>query len=497
MAKMTEIASLSDGVREFLARPRRMMIGGDWCDAASGETIQSIDPATRMSLGTIPSAGATDVERAVRAARGAFETGAWSKFSADERSRLLWRLADRIEAESEAFAAIDTLDNGAPRRFTRGLAASAAAAFRFYAGYANKIYGQAADIANAAGEFHAYTRLEPVGVVGVITPWNGPLATICGKIAPALAAGCTVIVKPAELTSLSALRLGELALEVGFPEGALNIVTGYGHIAGEAIANHPGVDKISFTGSTLTGKKLVTMCAGNLKRITLELGGKSPVVIFADADLEQAVPLAARAIFANSGQVCFAGSRLFVEKPAFDRVIAGIADIARSLKLGNGFDDSTDLGPLISERQLERVMGYIESGCHEGAEIVVGGAVGEPSGFFVQPTVFAATTPKMKITREEIFGPVVAVEPFTDTEDVIARANATSYGLGAGICTADVGRAHRIAKQLRAGNVWINCYGVVGPRLPFGGFKESGWGREYGWEGLESCLEKKTVHAAL
>jgi phenylacetaldehyde dehydrogenase len=296
-----------------------------------------------------------------------------------------------------------------------------------------------------------------VGVMASITPWNGPLVSVCGKIAPALAAGCSVVIKPAELTSLSALRLGELMLEAGFPEGSVNIVTGHGAVAGQALADHPGVDKVSFTGSTATGKKLIAAAGGNLKRLTLELGGKSPLILFADCDLEMAIPLAARAIFANSGQACIAGSRLFVERPIYDKVVAGVSDIARKLRLGNGFDDATDLGPLISEKQRERVMGYVASGVEEGAELVAGGAAAPGEGFFVQPTVFAATSPQMRITQEEIFGPVVAVEPFSDTDDVIARANATSYGLASGLVTRDVGRAHNLARRIRAGNVWINC----------------------------------------
>jgi acyl-CoA reductase-like NAD-dependent aldehyde dehydrogenase len=487
---------LNEGVKSFLERPQLMLINNRWTDAVAGGRIASLNPATGLSITEIPEGGTADVDRAVTAARYAFETGPWSKLTPDERGVLLWRLADLIEKHEEEFSQIDTLDNGAPQLFTRWIARAAVGAFRYYAGYANKLYGQATDIHNAAGSYHAYTRLEPIGVVGVITPWNGPLATICSKIAPALAAGCTVAVKPAELTSLSALRLGELALEAGFPEGALNIVTGYGPVAGQAIVDHPGVDKISFTGSTVTGKHLARCCTGNLKRITLELGGKSPMIVFADADLEKAIPLAARAIFANSGQVCFAGSRLFVEQPVYDKVVAGVAAIAQTLKLGDGFDATTDLGPLISQRQRERVLGYVQSGIEEGAEIIAGGSPVEGAGFFVKPTVFAATNPEMKICREEIFGPVVAVEPFTGEDDVIRRANATDYGLGSGICTENVGRAHRLARRIKAGNVWVNCYSVVSPRLPFGGYKESGWGREFGAEGIDSCLEKKTVHVS-
>ena len=488
---------LSDDVRAFLTRPRRLLIANEWTAAASGTTIESIDPATGSSLGTIAAGGAADIDRAVRAARAAFDGGAWSRLTADQRGALLWRLADMIEAREDEFSALDTLDNGAPRRFTRWMAQGAANVFRFYAGYTSKIYGQTADVATAAGEYHAYTRLEPVGVVGTITPWNGPLGTICGKIAPALAAGCACVMKPAELTSLSALRLGELALEAGLPEGALNIVTGYGPEAGQALVEHPLVDKIIFTGSTVVGKKLLAACAGNLKRISLELGGKSPVILFADADLEKAIPIAARAIFANSGQVCFAGSRLFVEAPVYDKVVAGVAEIARTLRLGNGFDERTDLGPLISERQRQRVRSYVESGIEAGAEIVAGGGTVDGPGFFVPPTVFAATDPSMRICRDEIFGPVLVVEPFTETDAVIDRANATLYGLGSGIMTENLGRAHRVAKRLRAGNVWINCYGVVSPKMPFGGYKESGWGREFASQGIEACQELKTVYAAL
>jgi phenylacetaldehyde dehydrogenase len=481
----------------FLAQPRRLLIGGEQLAAETDETFESIDPSTGESLGRLPACGAADVDRAVRAARSAFDGGAWSKLTPEARGVLLWRLADLLEKHEDELSTLDTLDMGAPRLSTRGVVKMAVSAFRYYAGYATKIYGQATDIPSPMGDLHAYTRLEPVGAMASITPWNGPLASVSGKIAPALAAGCPVVIKPAEQSSLSALRLGELTQEAGFPPGAVNIVTGYGAVAGQALADHSGVDKVSFTGSTATGKRLITAAAGDMKRLTLELGGKSALIVFADCDLDLAIPLAARAIFANSGQACIAGSRLFVEKPIYDKVVAGVCGIAEALRLGDGFDDATELGPVVSEKQRDRVMSFIASGLEDGAELLTGGAADMGAGFFVKPTVFAATSPKMRIVREEIFGPVLAVEPFTDTDAVIAQANATSYGLAAGIVTGNVGRAHDLARRLRAGNVWINCYAALGSRLPFGGFKQSGWGRQFGWEGIQACLETKTVHAAM
>jgi acyl-CoA reductase-like NAD-dependent aldehyde dehydrogenase len=494
---VNKIGEPIEQARAFLAKPKKLLINNQWVDATSGETIESRDPATEAVISHIPAGNARDVEAAVAAARAAFESGPWHTMLPKQRAQLLWRLSDMFESRIEEFAALETFDNGAPLALTRHMMQTGIDALRYYAGMATKIYGQTSEISNEMGDFHAYTRAEAVGVVGIITPWNAPLTVVCNKIAPALAAGCTCIVKPAELTSLTTLRFGELILEAGFPAGVVNIVTGLGTVAGAAMGTHLGIDKISFTGSTAVGRRLVEAAAGDFKRLTLELGGKSPLIIMDDADLSLAIPGAAMAIFGNSGQVCFAGSRLYIHDKIYDAVVAGLAQAGSALKLGNGFDPDTHLGPLISGPQRDKVMNYIDLGTREGGEIVVGGQRHGEQGYFVQPTVFANTKPDARIASEEIFGPVLVANRFTNVDDMVTLANATRYGLGSGIFTQHLSTAHGIAKRLRAGNVWINCYGVLDASMPFGGFKESGWGREFGPEGIEPFLEKKAVYARL
>lgn len=490
------MATVIEKTDAYLAAPRRMLIGGDWVEAVSGETIDVVDPATEKVIGRVPAGGAQEIDSAVNAARASFDARVWRGLNGEKRAAVMWKLADLMQANIEELMRLETLDNGMPGFFAQATIGAAISGLRYYAGSAQKIFGRTVQM-GADMEFHAYSVAEPVGVAGIITPWNGPLATLCTKLAPALAAGCSVVVKPAELTSLTALRVGELALEAGLPEGVLNIVTGYGHVAGAALVEHPGVDKVSFTGSTAVGKSIVRASAGNLKRVTLELGGKSPVFIFADADLEQAIPAAAMGIFLNTGQVCYAGSRLFVQPAIHDRVVAGLEAAARKMTTGSGLERKTNLGPLISAKQRERVLSYIESGRAEGAELVTGGGTLGDEGYFVEPTIFTGTRPDMKIVQEEIFGPVLSVATFDGLEDVARLGNATAYGLGAGVYTRDIGNAHKAARLLDAGMVWVNCYGRTDKSLPFGGFKQSGWGRENGPEGLDAFLEKKAVYVKL
>ncbi|QUT08320.1 aldehyde dehydrogenase family protein [Sphingobium phenoxybenzoativorans] len=476
-----------------------MLIGGDWVrDASAGET-SILDPATGASVASVPAGGQQEVDRAVVAARASFADARWRGLPANERRRILWRFADLIEANKGEFTQLEVIDNGMPLAFAEWEISACVDWLRNAAGLATQLYGRNASSAMSGGgmDMHAYTEVSPVGVVALIVPWNAPAGNLMIKLAPALAAGNSCVVKPAEETPLSTLRLAELALEAGIPEGVLNVVLGLGHVAGQALADHPGVDKISFTGSTETGKKIVRASAGNLKRVTLELGGKSPAIVFDDADLEATIPQVAMGIFANTGQVCFAGSRLYVQRGVYDKVVAGVADFARSLKIGSGFDPANMLGPLISRKQRDRVTGFIGSGREQGGEVVTGGnAVGD-SGFFVEPTIFANVHRNMDIMREEIFGPVLVATPFDGMDEVVSAANDTRYGLGAGIFSRDVNKVHLIARRLEAGNVWVNCYGVVHPSLPFGGFKESGWGREMGAEGFAAFTEVKSVFVKL
>jgi phenylacetaldehyde dehydrogenase len=485
----------ADLAGKFLARRHALLIDGRCRAPREGGTFPVLNPATGDVIAQAPEGRAEDIDLAVAAARRSFDARVWRGMSGDSRSRILWKWAELIDANSQELAHLEVLDNGMPLSLATWMVTTAAAWLRHFAGLTTQIFGRNASgaVSTATDPVHAYTASEPIGVAGLIVPWNSPLISLLMKAGPALAAGCSCVAKPAENTPLSALRAGELAMDAGIPAGVFNIVTGFGPVAGAALVSHPGVDKISFTGSTAVGKQIARSCADTLKRVTLELGGKSPCVVFDDADLDSAIPGAAMAIFANTGQICFAGSRLYVQSRSFDRVVAGVADVASKLKVGNGFDPDSALGPLISDQQRRRVSEYIASGVREGGELVTGGRHPGGRGFFIEPTVFANTRPDARIMREEIFGPVVVATPFDSIDDLVRQANDTRYGLGAGIFTNDVNKAHLLAERISAGNVWVNCYGMMHPAMPFGGFRESGWGREMSMEGVEAYLEKKSV----
>jgi phenylacetaldehyde dehydrogenase len=494
-------ATVSDTVKSFLSKPKRMLVNGKWVEAQTGKTFSVENPATGDVIAQVPDGEAEDVDQAVRAARAAFENPAWSGMTPSERARLVWKIGDLILEHGDELAELEALDNGKPMAVARVAdVALAADLFHYMAGWASKLEGTTIPISvpyAKGARFHAYTLREPVGVVGQIIPWNFPLLMAAWKLGPALATGNCVVLKPAEQTPLSALRLGELMMEAGVPAGVVNIVTGDGK-AGAALAAHPGVDKVAFTGSTEVGKKIVEASAGNLKKVSLELGGKSPNIVFQDVgDIEAAIKGAASAIFFNHGQCCCAGSRLFVEKSVFERVAEGVAEQAKKIKLGSGLDKETQMGPLVSQEQLERVSGYCVSGVGQGAKALAGGERSGERGYFFQPTVLIDTKPHMSVVREEIFGPVVVAEPFEDVADLVKRANDTEYGLAAGIWTSDVKKAHNAAQAIKAGTVWINCYNVFDAALPFGGYRQSGWGREMGSEVLSLYTQTKAVCSAL
>ena len=489
---------VGDDARTFIGRGPKMLIDGAFVEALYRRSIDVFDPSSGRLLARVPEAGAEDVNLAVAAARRAFD-GGWCRTKPAERSRLLWALADLLEQHASEFADYEALDGGKPIITARQVDVPGAIDhLRYMGGWATKIHGTTIPFSNS-GEHLCYTVREAVGVVGAIVPWNFPLLTAVWKLAPALAAGCTIVLKAAEQTPLSALRLAELVMEAGFPAGVVNILTGYGAVAGAALVNHPDVDKIAFTGSTAVGKSIVQAAAGNLKRLQLELGGKSPVIVFADADLDAAIAGVANGIFWNNGQCCGSGSRLYVNEKVYDEVVAGIASAAEAIRLGDSLSADTAMGPLISTRQLSRVASYVAQGVEEGAELVTGGSPLDRDGYFMRPTVLAQTSQTMKVVREEIFGPVLSVQSFADDDEegLLRLANDTEYGLVAAVWTRDGARAHRIARRIRAGLVWLNCHFVFDSGMPFGGHKQSGWGREMGLEGLHAFTEVKAVVAQL
>ena len=473
----------------------KLLIDGQWRDSVSGKTFATVNPATEEPIAEVAEGDKADIDLAVKAARKAFDSGPWRKMDARDRGRHLNRMADLIEQNIDELAELETLDNGKPIRESRHADLPLVVdCFRYYAGWADKIHGQTIPI---RGNYFCYTRREPVGVAGQIIPWNFPMLMVAWKWGPALAAGCTVVLKPAEQTPLTALRMGELALEAGFPAGVINIVPGFGETAGDALVKHPGVDKIAFTGEGTTAKIILRNACETMKRTTMELGGKSPNIVFADADLDAAIDGSITALYLNQGQCCCAGSRLFVQEKVYDTFVERLAAKVGDRKLGDPFDPATEMGPQVDRAQYDKILSYIAKGREQGARCLTGGEAHGGKGFFVKPTVFADVKDDMDIARDEIFGPVLSVIKFKDTEEVIARANTTDYGLAAAVWTRDIGKAHAIAERVRAGTVWVNCYDVFDAAAPFGGFKRSGIGRELGEKALDNYTELKTVTIAL
>jgi acyl-CoA reductase-like NAD-dependent aldehyde dehydrogenase len=479
---------------DFLKRPKQLLIGGKWVPSKSGKTFETINPANEEILALAAEGDKADIDEAVKVARKAYEEGKWSKIGPHQRARYLLKIADLIEQNADELATLESLNNGMAIGLARGMTSGAVDTFRYYAGWATKIYGETNPSDPA---FFNYTLREPVGVCGQIIPWNGPIAMFAWKIAPALACGNVSIIKPAEQTPLTALRLGELILEAGIPEGVVNIITGFGETAGAAIASHPDIDKVAFTGSTEVGKLILKASAGNLKRVSLELGGKSPNIIFADANMEQAVPTSLFGFTMLSGQVCCAGTRVFVQQDFHDEFVDQLTKFAATTKAGNPLDPKTTVGPLVSKEQFDRVKGYLALGKEEGAKARVGGEAGTGKGYFVDPTVFTGVKNDMRIAREEIFGPVASVIPFKDENDAVLQGNDTTYGLAAAVWTNDVSRAHKVARALKAGTVWVNCYNNIDPISPFGGYKQSGIGRELGKHSIELYTQVKSVYVKL
>jgi phenylacetaldehyde dehydrogenase len=492
------MVSLSTPVKHFVGQPRQALIDGRWQNAQAGKTFEVFIPATEAVIAHVADCQKADVDLAVKAARKAFEEGPWPSMSPSQRGKILWKIGDGILEHLEELAQLESLNNGKPIGVARAADVPLAAdLFHYMAGWATKIEGNTIPISvpyTPDAQYHAFTRKEPIGVVAQIIPWNFPLLMAAWKLGPVLTAGCTVVLKPAEETPLSALLLAQICLDAGLPPGVLNMVTGFGESCGAPLAGHPGVDKVAFTGSTEVGKLIVKAAANDLKKVTLELGGKSPNIVLDDADMDLAIPGASNAIFFNHGQCCCAGSRLFVQEKRYDQVLEGVSSAAKKIRLGPGLNPTSEMGPLVSKVQFERVTGFLKSGKEQGARTVTGGGRHGDIGYFVQPTVLDGTKDTMKVYQEEIFGPVVTVTPFKEVDDeLIRRANDTVYGLAAGVWTSNIKRAHRIANKLRAGTVWVNCYNIFDAAMPFGGYKQSGWGREMGHEVLKNYLETKSI----
>ncbi|MCF8473237.1 MAG: aldehyde dehydrogenase family protein [Emcibacter sp.] len=488
---------LSEKVRNFISSPRKMLINGQWVNSVSGKNFNTHDPATGDVIVAVAEGDKEDINRAVAAARKAFDDGPWSSMTPTERERCMYRLADLMEQNADTLSELEALDNGKNVAIARAVDIQVAIDYiRYMAGWPSKIMGSTLPLSvpyAPGAKFLGYTLKEPVGVVGQIIPWNFPALMCAWKLGPALASGCTVVLKPAEETPLTALYIGELICEAGFPEGVVNIVPGYGHTAGAALTAHKDVDKIAFTGSTEVGKIIVKAAADTMKNVSMELGGKSPAIILPDADLSVAIPGAASAIFFNQGQVCCAGSRLFVPDSLYDQVVKGLAEVANGMKIGSGLNPENMVNPLVSQIQFDRVMGYIESGRAEGADIVAGGGRRGDKGYFVEPTILGNTNRDMKVVREEIFGPVVCVQRYKDVSEIPKLANDTIYGLGASIWTRDISNVVKIVPKIRSGSVWVNCHNVLDVAMPFGGYKQSGFGKDMGKEALDSYLETKSV----